>query len=353
MIVHSKRYSYTIAIEDDFSFVETLLSTENTFFVIDQKVYEIYRQQLFSNIPAEKLMLIKAVEENKTIDTALKICERMTEFPAKRNAHLISFGGGIVQDITGFVASILYRGIYWTFIPTTLLAACDSCIGSKTSLNYKKYKNLLGTFYPPMDIYICSRFFQTLSEKDLMSGLGEVVKFNIMAGIGSLTSIEKDIDGLLQKDENLLNHYVESSLMFKKDFVEEDEYDEGIRIKLNFAHTFGHAIETVTQYVIPHGTAVAIGTIIANHISVKRGLMKDTIAQRCEAVLRKIIKTDEILLQYPIQSFVDVMRKDKKQISKHLTAVLIYGDTMELILTHDLMVEEISDAVKYYETHNN
>ena len=129
----------------------------------------------------------------------------MTGLAAKRNIHLVSFGGGIIQDVTGFVANVLYRGIYWSFVPTTLLAACDSCIGGKTSLNYKHYKNLLGTFYPPDYIYICSKFFKSLSQKDFESGLGEVVKFNIMFGEKGLNKIEGKIDYLLQRDPAVLD----------------------------------------------------------------------------------------------------------------------------------------------------
>ena len=133
-------------------------------------------------LPKEQLYILEATEENKRIETALEICEIMTNIPAKRNARLISFGGGIVQDVTGFVANILYRGIHWTFFPTTLLAACDSCIGGKTSLNYKKFKNLLGTFFPPDRLIICYPVFWTFSEKDFLTGFGEVVKFNVMFG---------------------------------------------------------------------------------------------------------------------------------------------------------------------------
>ena len=136
MIIHSRFKDYTVAIEENLDFLKELSGIPNTEFVIDKKVYHLYEERLIQ-IPQERLILIDAIEENKIVDTALSICEKMTEIPAKRNAHLVSIGGGIVQDITGFVANILYRGIYWTFVPTTLLASCDSCIGGKTSLNYK------------------------------------------------------------------------------------------------------------------------------------------------------------------------------------------------------------------------
>ena len=273
----------------------------------------------------------------------------MTEIPAKRNAHLVSIGGGIVQDITGFVANILYRGIYWTFVPTTLLASCDSCIGGKTSLNYKKYKNLLGTFYPPDEIRICPTFFHTLSQKDYESGLGEVIKFNIMAGEEGLHNIENHLDKILERDEKLLNQFVVSSLAFKKEFIEVDEFDRGERIKLNFAHTFGHAIETVTNYEVPHGTAVAIGMIMADYVSVRRGLLSENICKRAEKVLLQVIHVGIRLTDYPIENFIAAMRKDKKQTSENLTAVLMTDVARDLRIVNDVAETEVKDAVDYFQ----
>lgn len=347
MVIHSKFKDYKVNMEADFGFLSDLSRIENAEFVIDEKVYGLYKDY-FCTIPDNRLYLVEATEENKVIDTALEICEKMTEIPAKRNAHLVSIGGGIVQDITGFVANILYRGIPWAFVPTTLLASCDSCIGGKTSLNYKKYKNLLGTFYPPDELYICPSFFKTLSEKDFESGLGEVVKFNIMAGEQGLCNIERNIDYLLSRDEKVLKQFVYSSLEFKKDFIEEDEFDRGERIKLNFAHTFGHAIETVTGYEIPHGTAVAIGMIMANRIAVRRGLLDAEFADRSEKVLLRVIHTAVNLSDYSLDQFINAMRKDKKQTSSQLTAVLMTNVSKDLKIVHDIQIEEVEDSREYF-----
>lgn len=350
MIIHSKFKDYEVHIENDFEFLQPLLETEHTELVVDQKVYDLY-PALFEQFPKERLMLIEATEEHKIIDTALEICEKMTEIPAKRNARLVSIGGGIIQDITGFVANILYRGIHWTFIPTTLLSASDSCIGGKTSLNYKKYKNLLGTFYPPDHIYICAPFFRTLSERDYESGLGEVVKFNIMAGEVGLQRITENIDSLLGRQPEVVNQFVRTSLAFKKDFIEVDEFDRGERIKLNFAHTFGHAIEVVTEYQIPHGTAVAIGMIMADSISVKRGLLSPETAKRAEAVLLKVIHINVDLLEGSIKGMIDAIRKDKKQTNDALTAVLMTENQDEknrLVIVHDMTEDEVGYARDYF-----
>lgn len=349
MKIHSRIKEYEVILEPDKSFFRKLIETPNAEFVIDKNVYELYKE-VFQDIPQARLFLVEAVEQNKVVDTALEICEKITEISAKRNSTLISVGGGIIQDITGFVANITYRGINWIFVPTTLLAACDSCIGGKTSLNYKKYKNLLGTFFPPDEIHICSQMFQTLTERDFKSGLGEVVKFNIMAGETGLNNIETNLDNLLKRNPETVNMFVESSLSFKKNFIEVDEFDKGERIKLNFAHTFGHAIEVITDYEIPHGTAVAIGMIMANHISLRRGLLSEKMVMRSEKVLLAVVDIDVSLLYKPLETYVDAIRKDKKQINDSLTAVLIskYSESGELTIVHDVTVNEVKEAIDYF-----
>lgn len=352
MIIHSRLKEYEVAMEDDLGFLTEILQMPDTEYVIDENVYRLY-QDYFSGIPRERLFLIEAIERNKTIETALLICEKMIEIPAKRNAHLVSVGGGIIQDITGFVANVLYRGIHWLFVPTTLLAGCDSCIGGKTSLNYKTYKNLLGTFYPPDKIFICPAFFHTLSQKDFESGLGEVVKFNIMAGEEGLVNMECNIDRLIERDKTTLNQFVENSLLFKKEFIEIDEFDRNERVKLNFAHTFGHAIEVVTQYEIPHGTAVAIGMIMADYLSVKRGLLKKERAMRAENVLlgngKGVIHIEADLTDYPLESFIAAIRKDKKQDSENLTAVLMTDKAKDLRIVHDIEEKEVAEALQHFQ----
>lgn len=349
MQIKSSLKSYEVIFEKNLSFLNDLAQIPNAEFVIDQNIYYLY-QDWFKDISIEKLFVVEATEQKKILDTALDICERITGIPAKRNATLVSVGGGIVQDITGFVANVIYRGIHWIFIPTTLLAACDSCIGGKTSLNYKKFKNLLGTFYPPDKIHICSEVFVTLSERDFYSGLGEVIKFNIMAGEEGLQNIENSISKLLIRDRETVDRFVESSLLFKKSFIEIDEFDRGERIKLNFAHTFGHAIEVVTDYEIPHGTAVAIGMIMADYISLNRGLISKEIVERSEKILLQVINIDSEILNKPLADYLKAIRKDKKQISDSLTAVLItqYGSESDLQVVHDVKEKEIEDAIKYF-----
>ncbi len=347
MKIKSHAKDYDVAIYSDFGFVNDLKKIENSLWVVDRKVYEIYKDELFSDMDENRFYFIDALEENKTIETALGICEVMTSIPAKRNATIISMGGGIVQDITGFAANVLYRGVKWQFIPTTLLAACDSCIGGKTSLNYKSFKNLLGTFFAPDNIHICSKFFGSLSEKDFESGMGEVVKFNILSGHEGMDKIGGCLEKLLERDPATIDEFLLRSLNFKKRFIEEDEFDRGIRVHLNFAHTFGHAFETMSNYAIPHGTAVAMGTIAANYVSHKRGWMDEETLKQAESLLLPIIHIDLKHIDVDMDKVIAAVRKDKKQIGDNITVVLIKGSEMETVVVSDGTVDEIRTAIEY------
>lgn len=346
MEIKSRFKIYTVSFVDGLDKLNVLASQKDAFFVIDAKVYELYKNQL-PQLPPERLYLLEAVESKKNMDTVLDICEQMTAMTAKRNTHLVSIGGGIVQDITGFVANCLYRGIRWTFYPSTLLAACDSCIGGKSSLNYKGFKNLLGSFYPPDEILIYSQFFKTLSPRDYCSGLGEVVKFNVIAGGNRLTKLEQDIDDILAHDYAKLSEYIHTSLEFKKKFIEEDEFDRGVRILLNFAHTFGHAIESVSNYEVPHGSAVAIGMMIANDISVQRGYLTEQYTKRISNVCSKILNNIDFKPEWKkVEPMIGAIRKDKKQTGDNINAVLLYGES-DLKVFRDIEESEIALALEH------
>ena len=152
--------------------------------------------------------------------------------------------------------------------------------------------------------------------------------------------MEADINGLFQRNNKILSDYLEASLNYKKPFIEADEFDRGVRVHLNFAHTFGHAFETASNYDIPHGTAVAMGMIVANRISLGRKYLDESIVERAESVLKKIINVDYVRCEFEINKIIDAIRKDKKQTSDELTAILLH-DNMKLGIHKDLSVEEI------------
>ncbi len=339
---HSKIYFVEIV---DRNYIEKILNNPHRLAVIDEKVFDIYKNTLLKNIDRSSVYLFKAVESKKNINSALSICRKMAEISFKRGEELLSVGGGIVQDVTGFAANIYNRGVKWTFIPTTLLAQCDSCIGSKTSLNYLKFKNLLGTFYAPDSIYIYLDFVKTLTKDDYLSGLGEVAKFNIMSAKDGIELLEKNMDKLLDRNVLTLKFFTERSLKFKKTFIEKDEYDFGIRNLLNFAHTFGHAFEKVSHYAIPHGQAVTLGLMTANNISVSRRILNEKKADQIRKITVRFLSVKLKKMWFEADQIVNAVKKDKKRRTGYLPAVL-FSSSNRLKVFQDVKPKEVEKALK-------
>ena len=343
--VKSYTGTYEAKFYSDFSFMENLAGMENAFFVVDEQVYQLYEQKLGDFLQGKPYFLMKAIEENKNIHEALRIAQKMLELPSKRNTVLIAIGGGIVQDVSAFIANILYRGIQWALVPTTLLAQADSCIGSKSSLNYEHYKNILGYFYPPKEIFINTNFIQTLTEKDYLSGLGEIIKCALMAGYESFLSTSSNLLSLLAKNEPILLQEIEKALQFKKNMIELDEFDRGPRNVMNYGHTFGHALESTSDYAIPHGQAVSYGMMIANEISCKRQYITAEMKREIQHTLCQIVTHGLLQSQYFSEgNYLQAMKHDKKYTGGLHTCILFHGNGVERHA--DIGDEEIMDAVK-------
>jgi 3-dehydroquinate synthase len=224
--------------------------TDKNVVLVDKNVRSLY------NIQHSKLIEIEAIEENKSIETVLSVCERLLEYKFDKGHTLIVIGGGILQDIGAFTAKMYKRGINWQFVPTTLLSQCDSCIGGKTALNFKTYKNQLALFSAPQKVTIDTRFLTTLNDKDIISGYGEVIKLFLIGGSYYINNLKSyNIDSIIYH-----------SLMIKKAIIEYDEFELLERKSLNYGHSFGHVIETLTNYQIPHGEAVLLGIQIINKL---------------------------------------------------------------------------------------
>lgn len=341
IISHSK--DYYVEFKEVFS-AEEITPSGNYLVVIDRVVHGLKKDGIFNKLNENNVLLFDAVERNKTIESALVICKKMADLGIRRSDTIVSIGGGIVQDVTGFAANIYNRGIKWIYVPTTLLAQCDSCIGGKTSLNYLAYKNILGSFYAPDTIYIHLYFVKTLSEDDYLSGLGEVAKFNIMSAKDGIELLEKNVGRLLQRDILTLDFFVRRSLAFKKVFIEEDEYDYGKRNLLNFAHTFGHAFETVSDYAISHGQAVTLGLLVANNISHARNILDLSLKERMEKICLNFIsiKLDE--KWFAAENIINAMKKDKKRRTEKIAAVLFASD-LSLKVVQDIEPLEVDSAL--------
>lgn len=296
-------------------------------YIIDAIVWRLYKRGLLRRLQCEDVLVMPANEDEKCIRSVMRIYDHLIRRSAKRNLTMISIGGGIIQDITGFAASTLYRGINWIFIPTTLLAQADSCIGSKTSLNYKRFKNVLGTFYPPGEIYIDTQFLSTQQDIDFYSGVGEIVKLHILGGEPSVRKIVAALPKIVAREENTIAASVRESLHIKKRYIEEDEFDLGRRNLLNYGHCFGHAIEAVSHFSIPHGQAVVLGMVLANRMARRRGLISDALES---FIMKQLLLPSLVLKPQEIFSrpdpIIEAMKKDKKRTGENLTVILPAGN---------------------------
>lgn len=345
MIIKSYTGEYKTEFFSDFSFLNEINGEGNKFFIVDRQVFSLYKAELWTVLQGSPYYLLDAIEENKNVDTALEIINQMVEMDSKRNTLLVAIGGGITQDVSAFIANMLYRGIPWVLIPTTLLAQADSCIGSKSSLNFKGYKNLLGYFYPPGRIYINTKFIHTLDRKDYLSGLGEIMKCAIMDGYESFLSTNQNMSVVLDYDERVLLAEITKALLFKKRVIEKDEFDRDFRNIMNFGHTFGHALESASGYAVPHGQGVSIGMLVANQISLQRGYILKKMAEELDGAIRRIITPGFMKKEYFAGGrYLEVLKKDKKFEGKFHSCILFEGDGVKK--HSDITDAEIASAIQ-------
>lgn len=293
-------------------------------FLIDANVARLYADKLRSVLDHKNTVVIEATEANKSIERIIPIFERLVANSVRRDHTLVAIGGGIIQDITCFIASTLLRGMTWKFVPTTLLAQADSCIGSKSSINLGKTKNILGTFNPPNEIFICADFLDTLEGKDIRSGIGEILKVHAIDSAAAYDRLAADYESL-QTDQNVLVAYIRQALLIKRRFIEVDEFDRGVRNIFNYGHSFGHAIEAATDFGVPHGIAVTMGMDMANRIAVLRGLLPEQHYLRMHPVLHKNY-APFANTSIPLDDMLSALMKDKKNTSSKLVLIFPVGD---------------------------
>jgi 3-dehydroquinate synthase len=217
----------------------------------------------------------------------------------------------------------MYRGVSWIFFPTSLLAQGDSCIGSKTSINFEKFKNLVGGFYPPHKIYIYPNFLETLTQVEIKSGMGEMLHYFVVSGEDDFKMYKTYYKEAIN-DKVVLARIIARSLEIKKRYIEKDEFDQNIRQVFNYGHSFGHAIESLTNYEIPHGIAVSYGMDMANFISVKMGFISEEIRNEIRYVTEYI--WDGYSIKYLDQiELINALSKDKKNVGSKLGLILNKG----------------------------
>jgi 3-dehydroquinate synthase len=281
--------------------------------VIDRSVLNSYMPDLVERLGA-KCFLIDATEEAKTIDTVLRIVDFLALNNASKTSMIFAVGGGIVQDLCAFSAYLYKRGIPWTFVPTTLLAQGDSSVGGKTALNHKGTKNLLALFSAPRRIITDTGFLVTLSSEDWMSGAGEILRLCLTGGESSLLELESRVDKFVNRDLVATAELLRVSLAVKKAVVEFDEFEIDVRRSMNFGHSFGHALEILSEYKIAHGSAVTLGMLVEAEISFRRGMLPLADRTRIFALGQKLLSSSSVsyFTTCNYDGLISLLTRDKK-----------------------------------------
>ena len=296
---------------------------EGDVILIDSKVKQIYKDSFDLILNDSNCIEIDSSESVKSYQGIIPIIQDLIGRNFKRNNKLIAVGGGITQDVVAFTASVLYRGVTWYFFPTTLLAQGDSCIGSKTSINFVNYKNLIGGFYPPKKIYLDPVFLKSLSDIEIRSGLGEMLHYFVVSGKDDFIFFKNNYERAITNDGAMLA-LISRSLQIKKKYVELDEFDTGIRQIFNYGHSFGHALESIFKYQLPHGIAVSFGIDIANYISMRAGFLSESVLKDVRLVVNDL-HSDFSIKDLDIDQFLLALQKDKKNEGSKLGLILLSG----------------------------
>lgn len=341
-----KEHGYPIYIGTDFltrvgEMMKPFARSSKVFVITDNLVGALYLPMVKTSLEQAGFTVFDLVvpqgESSKTFDRAKELLERILKTGCDRQSVVVALGGGVVGDLAGFCASLLLRGVDFIQIPTTLLAQTDSSVGGKTAVNTAVGKNLVGTFHQPKAVFIDVSTLKTLDPQQILAGFAEVVKYGLALNADFWNWLVDNGESVLVLDDTVLSYAVEQCCRIKTAVVEADEFEEtGLRALLNYGHTIGHAIESVSglRGSILHGEAVAIGSVLAAYLSADLGLcdagLPDAVAQQYE---KWGLPTRFDALK--VSELMTAMHRDKKTTGSHLNFVLLEGIGSG-VLVHDI-----------------
>jgi 3-dehydroquinate synthase len=338
-IIKSEIGSSRILVGESLGNVKKYLPHDRVIIITDENVSRLFKDK-FSGFP---VITIGTGEKSKTIDTVSEITDEFIRLGVDRGSFILGIGGGVVCDITGFVASIFMRGLSFGYVSTTLLSQVDASVGGKTGVNYRGYKNMLGSFRQPEFVLCDTGMLKTLPEQDYRSGFAEVVKYGVIKDRELFNFLSNHLDEIENREIAFLTKVVSNSIKIKAGVVRKDPTEQGYRRILNFGHTFGHAIESV--FGLTHGESVSLGMIIASDISVKNGLLNKKEAGQIEKLLSDLNLIDQTKHDYA--RLASVIGKDKKKNKDmiHFVCITSIGETKII----PIAVEELKFFIRDYE----
>ena len=261
------------------------------------------------HFPQGDVISIGTGEKIKTFDTVRYVYEQLLKLEADRSSFIVGIGGGIVCDIAGFVASTYMRGVRFGFVSSTLLSQVDASVGGKNGFNFGGYKNIVGIFNQPEFVICDLNLLKTVPQKEILSGFAEIIKHGAIADKNLFIYLEENRDRALALELPVIEKLVHDSVIIKSNIVNQDEKEKGERRKLNFGHTFGHAIEKITR--VRHGEAVSAGMVLASELAVK----KEALAQKDSKRIADLLDSYKlpVRLKFDGNEVLETVRMDKKR----------------------------------------
>lgn len=345
--------SYPIHIEADILKKGTVLSphlpANKAVIVTNEVIAPLYVDTVLATLPENtqtEVIVLPDGEQHKTLESFEKVITRLLEIQASRDTTLIALGGGVIGDLTGFVAASFQRGMPFIQIPTTLLSQVDSSVGGKTAVNHPLGKNMIGAFYQPQAVFIDTQSLSTLPPREFAAGMAEVIKYGIIYDNTFFHWLEENIEGIKAKDPVHLKQAIYRCCQIKAEIVEQDERESGVRALLNLGHTFGHAIEAEQGYGNwLHGEAVASGIVLACLVSEQKGWMTASELRRVKDLLSAFELPVTVPADMGLEQFNKHMRHDKKVKAGKIRFILPQG-IGSAVVTDDVDDELIRTAIE-------
>lgn len=300
------------------------LGIKKLYIITDDNVHRLYSDvlQRVAKDYNSFTYVMPSGEKSKSIKNVFSIYDDLIEKNIDRKALIVSFGGGVVGDITGFIAATYKRGLKYVQIPTTLLSQADSSIGGKVGINYKGYKNIIGSFYFPVATIIDTLFLETLYERQITCGLGEILKYGLIYDYNLFKLISSNLNNIYNLNHDILLSIIKQSVSIKDKIVKDDIYDKGLRQILNFGHTVGHSIEGYYNFSeFNHGEAVILGMIYEFFISKEMGLIDEEYFHEVFEILNRVI-TPIKFNDTEAEALIKIMENDKKNTDSNIVFVL-------------------------------
>lgn len=345
---------YNINLTNDFQGLEALckssqLENKKVCIISDSNVSQYHLNSIMEIMTSlagkVNTYVFPAGEDSKNLDTAKAVYEHLILEKYDRKDILIALGGGVVGDLTGFVAATYLRGISFYQIPTSLLAMVDSSIGGKTGVDFDAYKNMVGAFHQPQGVYINLDTLSTLQDREFYSGMGEIIKHGLIKDRGYYIWLKENANKIIDRNPYVLKEMVYRSCVIKKNVVENDFKEAGERALLNFGHTIGHSVEKLMNFQLLHGECVAIGIVAAAYISYRKDMI--TLEDLED------IKDTLSLYRLPVnisgidhQETLEALKSDKKMIGDRINFILL-NEIGKAVIDSNVTDEDILEALHY------